>query len=183
MEIKINCESEQSVKLQDLVPFQGDLKKRKQADVQQLCQSLIQEGLMAPFFVWEHDNKKFILDGHGRLEALTSIAMINPEVMDQDYPCVFIRAETEEEARKALLQITSQYGKITKAGLKHFTATIPQYKAAPVTKKLSTFTLSTKNVKANVADETSCVIKIRVVKDAKEEVLNILKNVPFIEVI
>lgn len=51
------------------------------------------------------------------------------EIASQTFPVVYVDAETEEEARKALLQITSSYGKVTGWGVKEFTKTIPSYRA------------------------------------------------------
>lgn len=176
--VPINCESEKTAKLTELVPFQGKLKRRTDAELTSLARSLTQEGLMAPFFVWEHDGKKYLLDGHGRLEALTRISMLDPTVLEQEWPVVVVHAEDEAGARKALLQIVSSYGKLTKPGLKQFTATIPDYKLAPVVTK---FQASKPRVRAQ--DNPYVTLRIRVLKENEEQVRKILRSCPAIEVV
>lgn len=175
--IKVNCETSDTVKLEELVPFQGKLKKRTDQDLTELARSITTEGLMAPFFVWNKDGKKYVLDGHGRLEALSRISMLAPEVLSQDFPCVYIYAESEDEARKSLLQITSSYGKVTKAGIKHFTRTIPEYKAPVVSSFRSV------KVKLNKVESDYKVVRLRVLKDDYSKVMDILSTCPCIEVL
>lgn len=130
--LKVNCESKDTATLQQLVPFQGNLKKRKASDIEALASSLRDEGLMMPFAVWSNpDGKMCLLDGHGRLEALVQMSLKDMDILTQEFPIIKIAAETEEDAKKALLQITSSYGKVDKKGLAEFTVKIPDY-VAPV---------------------------------------------------
>lgn len=178
--IKINCKTDKTLKLVDMVPFQGNLKKRTDKDIADLSESLVTEGLMMPFAIWVHDDKNYLLDGHGRKEALVKLAMDNPELLSEDWPVVLIEADTEDNARKALLQISSQYGKVTKTGVKQFCATIPDYKA-PVIKK---FVADKKPVvKKPLPQDSKVVLKIRVPKDMLDQVKEILGQVKYIEVL
>lgn len=131
--VTVKCDGiKDSILLQDLVPFQGDLKKRTDDDVAALQQSIESEGLLMPFVVWRKDKQNFLLDGHGRLQALSKMQGTDK----QKFPVLFVEADTEAEARKALLQITSSYGKVTKKGAVQFTVSIPGYKAPAVNKLL-----------------------------------------------
>lgn len=176
--IKINCEAKDTIKLTDMIPFQGNLKKRTNSDIKELTESLVNEGLMMPFAIWKHDNKNYLLDGHGRKEALIMLAMFDTEILAADWPCVFIQAETENDARKALLQITSSYGKITKQGVKQFCVSIPDYKAPAIAKFVAKPT--TKKVTLDTEAKPvpkKTIIKIRVDSDKVEEVKNTLRQV------
>lgn len=180
--LKINCESDATLKLTDMVAFQGNLKKRTDEDISALQESLKTEGLMMPFAVWKHEGKNYLLDGHGRKEALIRMATATPELLNAEWPVVYVNADTEDGARKALLQITSSYGKITKAGVKQFCVSIPDYKAPAISKFVSKpVTKNIKTVEKSVSTKT--IIKIRVDNDKVEQVRSILKEFTFIEVI
>lgn len=180
--IKINCESSDTLKLIDMVPFQGELKKRTDSDIFELQESLKTEGLMMPFAIWKHEGKCFLLDGHGRKEALIKLAVTDSDILSNEWPVIYVNAGTEDEARKALLQITSSYGKITKAGVKQFCVSIPDYRAPAISKFVAKpVTKNIKTVEKSVPTKT--IIKIRVDNDKVEQVRSILKEFAFIEVI
>lgn len=180
--MEIKCKTKDTIKLTDCVPFQGNLKKRTDTDLAELKESLLREGLLMPFAVWVHDDKKYLLDGHGRKEVLMKMANEDASLLSINWPCIFIEADNEDEARKALLQITSSYGKITKTGVKQFTVSIPNY-VAPSIKKFVPKPASEKKVKAKVDSTTKQIIKIRIAQDKVAEVLDILKQFDFIEVL
>lgn len=179
--IKINCESKDSIKLTDMVPFQGNLKKRTEQDIKELIESLSNEGLMMPFAIWVHEDKKYLLDGHGRKEALTKLAVEDASLLSVDWPCIYISAETEDDARKALLQITSSYGKVTRSGYKQFCVSIPEYRAPVIQKFVSKPKTESKPVQKPKSDKT--ILKIRVMNDRVNQVLDIFKQFNFIEVL
>ena len=179
--IKINCESKDSIKLTDMVPFQGNLKKRTEQDIKELTESLSNEGLMMPFAIWVHEDKKYLLDGHGRKEALTKLAVEDASLLSVDWPCIYISAETEDDARKALLQITSSYGKVTRSGYKQFCVSIPEYHAPVIQKFIPKPKTENKPVQKQKSDKT--ILKIRVKNDKVAQVLDIFKQFDFIEVL
>ena len=183
--MEIKCSTKDTIKLTDCTPFQGNLKKRTVQDIQELKESLLREGLLMPFAVWLHDDKKYLLDGHGRKEAIVQLAVEDATLLTVDWPCIYVEADTEDDARKALLQITSSYGKITKTGVKQFTVSIPDYKAPSIAKFMPKVKKpETENVSLpKVADNVKRVVKIRVAKDKLNEVLGILKQFDFIEVL
>jgi hypothetical protein len=179
--IKINCATEAKKRLIELVPFQGDLKLRTEADVTCLGASIREEGLIMPFAIWENDGKSYLLDGHGRRAALMELAVTDTDIMEQEFPVIPVEAETEEEARKRLLQIVSQYGKVTKNGLKQFTATIPTYKhralrvSSPVIKAFPK-----KKVEVSVE---KAVVRIRIDAAKMPQLIALLKQVNGLEVL
>lgn len=184
--VEIKCKTDATITLAKVTPFQGDLKKRSQADIDELKASLKREGLLMPFAVWRHGDTNYLLDGHGRLEALKQLSAESEVPVDPEfgYPCIFIDAETDVEARKALLQITSSYGKITKAGAKQFMLTIPDYVAPSVAKfTAKPVTKKPVEVKDSLPKVKQCILKIRVPAEKKDELLNIFSTVNYIEVL
>lgn len=183
--MEIKCTTKDTIKLTECVPFQGNLKKRTAQDIAELKDSLLREGLLMPFAVWDHDDKKFLLDGHGRKEALVQLAVEDANLLNVDWPCIYIKADTEDDARKALLQITSSYGKITKTGVKQFTVSIPDYKAPSIAKFVAKPV--TKKVEAvdpvQRPNQGKVILKVSVNKDKVSEVKKILEQFDFIKVL
>lgn len=183
--MEIKCTTKDTIKLTECVPFQGNLKKRTAQDIAELKDSLLREGLLMPFAVWDHDDKKYLLDGHGRKEALVQLAVEDASLLNVDWPCIYIRADTEDDARKALLQITSSYGKITKTGVKQFTVSIPDYKAPSIAKFVAKPV--TKKVEAvdpvQRPNQDKVILKVSVTKDKVSEVKKILEQFDFIKVL
>lgn len=178
--IKIKCSTPTSVKLSELIPFQGNLKKRSDEEIQQLANSLLEDGLLMPFAVWKKsDSEQYLLDGHGRLAALTKLAGSDAEIPEADYPCLYIEAETEEQAKKSLLQITSSYGHITKKGAVNFCANIPEYHAPAINKFVHTPLKRARVEKP----KTESIIRISVPNDKFADVVDILKSISYIKVL
>lgn len=132
--IDIKCETPDTLKLADMKPFQGNLKKRTINNIKQLAESIKNDGLLMPFAIWHTEGVNYLLDGHGRLDALYELLVTDPDVAEQEFPVLYIHALTEQEARQSLLQITSSYGHITKEGALKFCASIPEYKAPSINK-------------------------------------------------
>lgn len=176
--IAFNCQTSDTIKLCDLTPFQGDLKKRTPEQVSSLLTSLKTEGLMMPFAIWRSEGKNYVLDGHGRLQAFIELSKEEPSIFtDVEFPCVFVHAETEDEARKALLQITSSYGTVTKKGAVAFCKTIPAYKAPAIAVVMKKPTVKL------IKDKKEAIVKLKVPVDRVQEVRSILSEVDFITVL
>lgn len=178
--IDIKCSAPDMLKLEQLTPFQGDLKKRTGKDVKQLKDSIKNEGLLMPFAVWENDSKFMLLDGHGRLTALYELSLVDESILQQPFPCIKVQAESEEQARKALLQITSSYGKITKDGAVKFCATIKGYKAPAINRFVNKVE---RPHKLKVAPNAETIIRIAVPAERAEEVKSILASINYIKVL
>lgn len=177
--LQIKCSASDTVKLSELTPFQGDLKKRTDKDVAELKESLTKDGLLMPFAVWKHKGKQYLLDGHGRLQALNELAADDQEIATTDWPAIVVTANSEEQARKTLLQITSSYGHITKDGAVKFCAKIPGYKAPSINKFVNKIERPRKE---KLAPKTEALIKIYVPLDKEAEVRQILASVDYIKV-
>lgn len=177
--VSIICSTDETIKLQELEQFQGNLKKRSKRDVSQLVSSIKEDGLIMPFAVWHSETGNKLLDGHGRLLALKAIGEEDVSVFEQDFPVIYIRVDTEEQARKALLQITSSYGKVTKDGAIEFCKTIPSYRAPAINrfvhrKPVERRLMTTSNER---------IIRIAVQEEKVQQLIDILKQVDFIRVL
>jgi hypothetical protein len=164
-----------------MTSFQGDLKLRSSDDIDALAKSLLEEGLITPFAVWHsvEEDKLYLLDGHGRMQAIIQLAMSDPEVLTQAFPVNVIDAESEEEARKRLLQIISTYGKINKAGLIKFASPVLTYKAPALVKY-------THNIVKAPLDGAVCdkiIVKLRIDREKAAELKALLKQVDGIEIV
>jgi hypothetical protein len=181
----IKCKTENTVTLVDLKQFQGNLKKRSSADIDALTQSIKEDGLLMPIALWQHDGICSILDGHARYEAFVRMAIEEPEILTASLPCIIIDVATEAEAQKALLQITSQYGHVTKKGLQSFVAQIPEYKlAAPIViKTLGTGIGEIREVPKKAVDDGMVVLKVKVHKDMVKRLTEVLSGVEGVSVL
>lgn len=175
--IKVMCETTDTIKLSELTPFQGDLKTRTKKDLQELTKSLKEEGLLMPFAVWQQEDTNYLLDGHRRLEVLIDMALIDETILEQDFPVLFIKADTEEQARKSLLQITSSYGRVTREGVTKFCAIIPNYKAPSINRFMKPVG---KKLKEPSMEQ---IIRIAVPNDKATAVRELFKSVGYIRVL
>lgn len=170
--IQCKCKTDTKMLLSEITPFQGDLKKRTDKDLIELGNSLKEDGLLMPIAVWAHEGKHFILDGHGRREALLRLAIEEDTgILEQEFPVLVIEAETDEQARKSLLQISSTYGRVNKQGLTNFIAPIVEYKAPIITKYNKPVSMSQR-----ASSREQVVIKISVHKDKAEQIKSILAS-------
>jgi hypothetical protein len=161
-----------------MTPFQGDLKVRSQKDLDDLKQSILTEGLLMPIALWSPiHGTHYILDGHGRHAALLQLAMQDTSILEQAFPVLEIDAATEEDARKALLQITSTYGKVSKKGVRVFAAPLVDYKA-PIIKA----TALPVKVKHDKIESDLTIVRLKIPKDRAPEFLELIKTVSWIEV-
>lgn len=177
--VDVKCHTKEGVTIGELIPFQGDLKRRSSKDITALSDSIKAEGLLMPFAVWRNGNVKNLLDGHGRLIALTEMAMEDAEIATQPFPVIYIEAETEEQAKKSLLQITSSYGKVDREGATKFCASIPEYKA-PIVNKFVKRNWQERKLPEKNNEE---IIRIAVPSDKAQAVRELFKSVEYIRVL
>lgn len=106
--LRVTCKAAENLPLNQLMEFQGELKRLSKRNLERLKSRIIEDGFNVPFFVWENGGEYMILDGHQRLKALVSLHEDGWEI--PLLPVAFIEAEDEADARKKLLAISSQYG-------------------------------------------------------------------------
>ena len=176
--LTFRCNTPNTVFLRELLPFQGDLKKRKPTDISALKDSIRDEGMLMPFVVWKRTTGEYLLlDGHGRREALIALSLEDATVLEQPLPVLFVEAETENEARKALLQIVSTYGKINPKGVLSFAAPLQGYKAPVIKTPKQPVVLKT-----GAPKDDRAVVRLRIPRDRAGEFLELVSQIKWIEV-
>lgn len=106
--LRVTCKGAQTLPLDRIEEFQGNLKKLSKKNLEKLKKRIIEDGFNVPFFVWDHEGQYKALDGHQRIKALCSLREEGWDI--PLLPVAFIEASDEADARKKLLAISSQYG-------------------------------------------------------------------------
>ena len=112
--IQVNVDGCERMPVQELQPFQRNLKSLSEESYAQLRDSIKAEGFVAPVFVW----KNKILDGHQRLRVIEREGW----EIDGGVPVVKIKAKDEQEAARRLLAIAGSYGRVDGEGLAEMAA-------------------------------------------------------------
>ena len=116
--LRVTCTASKMVALNDLVPFQGELKSLGKNEYEKLKKSILRYGISFPFFLWKNRGKLKVLDGHQRERVL--IQMRDEGYQIPKLPAEFIEAKNEKEAKEKILLLSSQYGKLTEETLHQF---------------------------------------------------------------
>lgn len=117
--IVIKCKAHQTEPIDRLIEFQGNLKRLSEKNREKLIASICTKGFIAPLFVWDDHGEWKLLDGHQRLKTLLWMREHGWNV--PMLPVDVIEADDEQDAKKKLLAITSQYGEFTIDGYMEFT--------------------------------------------------------------
>jgi hypothetical protein len=164
------------IPLDIITPFQGELKKRSEGDIIALIESIGTHGLITPLVIWNHEEYKYLLDGHGRYAALKKAGYTG------NVPVVYIAAYSIEDAKAKLLEINSNYGKITGKGLKAFigdapAVIIPKALGVKVPEAPSTVISPVKK------ERTHGTVTLRLPLEKIDMFLDTIKNVAYIEIL
>ena len=116
--IEIKCRGATTLNPSLLKDFQGNLKSLSNDDFLRLKKQIVDLGFSEPISVWKHGKDHFILNGHQRLRTIQK--MMEEGWQCDALPCNLIEAKTKEEAKRKLLSLTSQYGKMERQGLYEF---------------------------------------------------------------
>lgn len=124
MKIEIRCKGSSTAKLEDLHEFQGELKELSDENYNKLKDEILDLGFSAPFFVWatvngEQRESLNLLDGHQRKKTLKKMSE-EGITLPESFPIVEVDAKSEKEAKRKVLAITSNYGRMTDKGLFSF---------------------------------------------------------------
>lgn len=121
-EVSIRCEGARSVSINDLHPFQDDIKTMKPSTLRKLEKVILDQGFSEPIAVWANspDEKMWILNGHQRMTALQSLK--SKGFFIPPIPVTMVQAEDEQEARKKVLTLASQFGDFDGDNLAEFVA-------------------------------------------------------------
>ena len=118
VKIKISCQAADTLPLDAIEEFQGNLKKRSKKDIDKIIRSIVEYGFSFPFFVWQGEGHNYCLDGHGRILALAEMRRRGTDL--PMFPVSYIAAADETEAKQKLLRLNSQYGQMTLDSIMEF---------------------------------------------------------------
>lgn len=117
-QVKIACKGAAYLDVDQLNIIQGNLKELSKENYDKLKKEILELGMSEPIGVWRDKNKNNVLSGTQR--TLTLRAMRKEGFKIPKVPVSFIEAENKREAQKKILALTSQYGEITRQGLREF---------------------------------------------------------------
>lgn len=119
-EIKISCIGAATLELEQIEPFQGSLKELSKENYDKLRKQIIELGFSEPCSVWKTPEGRYkAINCHQRLRVLTEMKRSEGFKIPR-LPVSFIEAESEFEAKKKVLALTSQFGEITNESLFEF---------------------------------------------------------------
>jgi hypothetical protein len=118
MNIDIKCQGSHSLALDDLTVLQGELKSLSTVNYNKLKKEILELGFSSPIHVWAQNGVNYILDGTQRCRTLRKMT-------EEGYgvpllPVVNVEAADVNEAKRKVLALTSQYGKMEGEGLYEF---------------------------------------------------------------
>jgi len=121
--IAIKCKGSSTATLAELHIIQDDLKELPFNSYIKMRNYILERGFIAPFFVWSTQNgrpkRKDIVDGTQRHIVLTKMKAEGEEIPDR-FPIIEIDAPDEKTAKKDILALSSQYGKISEHSIKKY---------------------------------------------------------------
>jgi hypothetical protein len=118
--IRIACETKHVLPLDELEPFQGNLKSLSSVEYAKLKRAILETGFAFPIYVWRSpEGKTYIVGGHQRARVLRELRAAEGYIIPP-VPVVFIDAENVTEAKRRVLQDVAQYGQVERQGLYEF---------------------------------------------------------------
>ncbi len=116
--IRSRIQRTEQVNVNELVPFQGEAKKLTLERRAKLRKVMIEEGFAFAVHAVELKGKKYLVDGHQRVDVLKEMAAEGYEIPLLE--CSFISARSHKEIKKLINMAISQYGKLDKQGFWDF---------------------------------------------------------------
>lgn len=118
--VKINCRGADKMTITALEGLQGDLKTLSDENYKRFKTQIQKFGFIEPVSIWvsNKDHKTYILNGHQRVETLRRMKKEGWSI--PQIPVNVIEATDLKDAKKKLLALASQYGKLNKAGFADF---------------------------------------------------------------
>lgn len=104
------------IKVSEINDLQGNFKDLFENDYNKLSGLLDKYGFKYPLYLWfDKDGKAWNLDGNQR------VRVINKIYGNIELPYIKVFAENKKEAKKQILAISSEFGKVNKDGFDEFT--------------------------------------------------------------
>lgn len=93
----------------ELVPFQPDkFKINDKNKLKKLCESYKNNGKLNPFTIWEHEGKKYIIDGHATQQVFRLLES-EQVVIPEKFTCNWLDLKGKREVKKTILIYNSHY--------------------------------------------------------------------------
>lgn len=118
-EIKIAVKGAALLAMEDLSPFQGELKRLERDDYEKLRKNILDNGFSFTVHVWQNKKKNYIIDGHQRLACVKMMNETEGYKVPK-LPVSIVEAPNYKSALKKVLAGISQYGTMTKESLTTF---------------------------------------------------------------
>ena len=118
MEVRLACRSAMTLELDAMHELQGDLKELSKENYARLKNEISETGFAFAPHVWSDGSKWFLVDGHQRRRVLQKMREEGWRI--PPIPVVPVEARDLKEAKRRVLQGTSQYGEMTEDGLYEF---------------------------------------------------------------
>ena len=120
--ISIKCDCDKTIDFHELQSFQGGLKERTESDYEKAKKSILQYGWSFVLYYWNDGKKKWIIDGHNRVEVLNRLeaeGYLIPPI-----PAIEVFCKNRKEAKQKLLRLNSTFGHLTKESVLEFASDI-----------------------------------------------------------
>lgn len=114
--IRIAVSGAQTLPLDALEPFQGDLKHIEKTEYEKLRKLLIEMGYSLLIHVWPHEGRHFLIDGHQRVSTLKQLRDVEGFEIPA-LPVALVEASSLHEAKMKVLAASSPAGKMTTESL------------------------------------------------------------------
>lgn len=118
MEIKNKVKHLKNAKVEDFLSWEFNTLKDQNRDVNKLINAIRKSGWSFPIIKWEN----YVIDGTGRKLAVEQMIKDGDKI--DSIPYVEIEADNLEDAKKKALEVSSQFGEITKESFLEFTKDI-----------------------------------------------------------
>jgi len=102
--------------VKDFLELEFNTLKDPDRNVSKLVNAIIKNGWSFPVFVWAGHN--YVIDGAGRKLAVEQLIKQGHEI--KEIPVLEIEAKDLEEAKRKVLEVSSQYGDVTKDSFRLF---------------------------------------------------------------
>ncbi len=113
--IIIKCQAADRLPIDAILELQGKLKTLSNKNRDKLIRSIFKLGYIAPMFIWQNDGDNKLCDGHQRLKTLIYLRQKGWNI--PMLPVAYVEAESEEDAKRKILGITSSFGEFDVAEL------------------------------------------------------------------
>lgn len=116
MQIKNKVKTLKTADVDTFLAWDFNTLKDPKRDVTKLKQAILKGGFSFPVIVW----KNYVIDGAGRKKAIEELLKDGHEI--KEIPYVEIEAKDLKEAKQKALEVSSQFGNITKDSFLQFTS-------------------------------------------------------------